>query len=109
MAYRTIAAIAAAAAFLCTALVTTDADARGGARGGGARGGGAHMARGGGYHGGAAVRGGAHRTTVVRGGTVYRGGYRPGLGAAGAAVGAAAAGSYYYNNQCGYAPYPPRY
>ena len=114
MSYKVIASLAAAA-LLCTTFLASEADARGGARGGGA-----HMgaARGGAYR-GAAVSGGAYRGAAVRGGavyrggTVYRGGYRPGYGvgaaAAGVAIGAAAAAPYYYNNQCGYHPYPPCY
>ena len=60
MSYRVILAVDAAAAFLSTTFVPTDADARAGARAGGARAGGAAVARGGAYR-GAAVRGGGYR------------------------------------------------
>jgi hypothetical protein len=115
------AAVSLAAAFIlgiaALSTISTDADARGGARGGGGRGG---MHAGGGYRGGAAVRGGAYRG----GGVAYRGGaYRGGayrgayVGAPvrrGVAVGVGAAAAYgaygaYGRPACGYYPYPPCY
>ena len=86
MSYRTIASVTAAA-LIGIACVSTEALARGGARVGGARVGGVHHI----HHGGAYVR----RGVAV------------GVGAA--AVGAAAAGTYYNRAQCGYYPYPPCY
>jgi hypothetical protein len=93
--------------------------------GGGYRGGGARVAGGGAYRGGGArvAGGGAYRGGAYRaGGYGYRGGYYGGgyrggyyggaaLGAAAgaAAVGAAVAAPYYYNQQCGYYPYPACY
>jgi len=91
MSYRTIISMAAAAV-LGIACVSTDALARGGARGGGANVGGVHA-------GGARVAG-VHR------------GVRPGVavGVGAAAVGAAAVRAPYYNGaECGYYPYPPCY
>ena len=87
MSYGTIASVTAAA-LIGIACVSTEALAwRGGARVGGARVGGVHHV----YHGGAYVR----RGVAV------------GVGAA--AVGAAAAGTYYNRAQCGYYPYPRCY
>jgi hypothetical protein len=112
MSYRKVISLAAVAA-LGIACVATEAFAARAARGG------AVAVRGGavGARGGVAYRGGA---VAARGGVAYRGGavaarggyYRPGVGAAavvgGAAIGAAAAYPY-YNQQCGYYPYPRCY
>lgn len=121
--HRKIMTVVAIAA-LGVACVSTDAAARRGGvawRGGG--GGGAVAWRGGVNRGGAvAWRGGVNRGGAVawrggvnRGGAIAVGGgpyWRPGVGAAvvgGAAIGAAAASSYYNAPQCGYYPYPPCY
>jgi hypothetical protein len=104
MSYRKAISLAAVAA-LGIACVATEAFAARAARGG------AVAVRGGavGARGGVAYRGGA---VAARGGYYNRGYYRPGVGAAavvgGAAIGAAAAYPY-YNQQCGYYPYPRCY
>jgi hypothetical protein len=93
MSHRTLVALVASAIISigCTAMISTDAFARGGA------------ARVGVHHGGAArvgvYHGGVHRVGVAP----VRPGVAVGVGAA--AVGAAAAHGAY----CGYAPYPPCY
>jgi hypothetical protein len=93
MSHRTLVALVASAIISigCTAMISTDAFARGGA------------ARVGVHHGGAArvgvYHGGVHRVGVAP----VRRGVAVGVGAA--AVGAAAAHGAY----CGYAPYPPCY
>lgn len=85
MSYRTLMSMVAAAV-LGIACVSTDALARGGARGGGAHVGGVHA-------------GGAHVAGVHRGVGVVR---HP---VAAVGVGAAVRGAA----QCGYYPYPPCY
>ena len=95
MLYRTLLA-GLAAAIIGIACIPTDASAF---RGGGGM-------RGGGFHGGGMRAGGIHRGGMYRG-AGFRGGAYVGRGVA---LGAAAAGAgYYYNNRCGYYPYPPCY
>src|SRR5947199_3556002 len=115
------AAVSLASAFILgiasLATISTDADARVGARGGGRGGrhaGGGHrggMHAGGGYRGGAAVRGGAYRggSVAYRGGAYVGAPVRRGVAVG---VGAAAAGAYgaygaYGAPACGYYPNPP--
>ena len=114
MLYRTLLA-GVAAAIIGISCLSTEADARRGG-GGGFRGGGFHGGagmRGGGMRVGGVHRGGAYRGGAYRGayrGGVYRGAYRGAYVGRGVALGAAAAGAgYYYNNRCGYYPYPPCY
>jgi hypothetical protein len=103
MSHRTLVALVASAIISigCTAMISTDAFARGGA------------ARVGVHHGGAA-RVGVHHGGVARAGVYHGGVHRVGVapvrrgvavGVGAAAVGAAAAHGAY----CGYAPYPPCY
>ena len=106
MAYRTVIALAAAAA-LGVVSFSSDAFAFRGGVGG----------RGGVGHGGAVYRGGAWRGGVGRGayaGRRWGPGWGVAAGVGAAAVGAAAIGAatspYYYNSAaCGYYPYPACY
>jgi hypothetical protein len=98
MSRRTVISLAAAA-ILCSTIVSTDALAwRGGYRAGGVRVGGVY-------------RGGVYRGGVYRGAYVRRGvGVGVGLGAAAVGVGVGAAVAAPYGRPlCGYYPYPACY